>query len=278
MPAVLHTVHDRFDEVGFQTYSDLGRRLDQHAAQLVRPHRSDQDGGLLRERHERFDVGEPAVEVAAQHQDQPSVAILDVVDKSADQRFAGLRVAGGEELLRLVEHQQVRPPPVVLNRLADGRRADVDAPGGRTRQCAGAKRRQKSGPHEGGLANAARAGHHDDRLLGEPAGQHRYQPLAPDEQRRVLLPVPGEPQVRTPVERPDRDRLARCLGQQFRFLPQQAIFQIPKSGTGIDAQVLGQHLPGAPTRTERVRLTPGPVQRQRQLLPTPLTVGLGANA
>ncbi len=196
-----------------------------------------------------------------------------------------------ERVLAVVEHQQGLLPAERRRQLRRGARlpepdagqvgqlSDDGVRGDRYQvepQHAAAHRRPGQVRRQPALADAGRPDHADQPLLVEQQRQRR--------------------DVRDPVDKGPRQggrpaRPGRAAAHPHRFccpwvvvgtittemgcLVQDVALQGAQSRPGLDAQLLAQALGGPPGRVQRFGLTPGPVERQHQLLPPALAVGLG---
>ncbi len=190
----------------------------------------------------------------------------------------------GRDVLAGVEHQQrgavaqVRPDQVegvggaVLGRVGEPEARRQQRRHERRARC----RRELDQPHAVGVVDHGLARDLDGQAgLAAPARPDDGHQAAAGEELARVVHLGG-----TSHQGRGRDRQAAALhrtverGAERGVLEEDAVVEVAQGRTGLDAELLGQHLTGTAEGPQRLGLPATAVERQHQLLPATLAQGL----
>src|SRR5712691_2112319 len=130
---------------------------------------------------------------------------------------------------------------------------------------------------QGGLPAPRGSDEREEPPLGEMTDGLGDHPLPTEEELRVHRLEPCKPLVRTHIGRTYGLGSHRLAAIEPSVVGEDRRLESLKLGTRLDPQFADQHLPGSREGVESLRLTPGSVQRDHQLAPTPLPEWLFSN-
>ncbi len=254
--------------VGLEAGVGCGRPAGEQQGRIRRGQRRDRPHLLARDQ-QRFPARGEDVDVLARRE--------QVVDE---------RRCRAHQVFAIVEHQQ---HPAVATPVSDallrgiGRLRDVERGCHHSRYQSGIGHRCQLDDERAVPACVRGPGHLDGqpRLAGTAGADHRRQagPLeqlgdvahlavAPDERRQ------RRPEVAVAPARRRRRHGRGRIDEQRRVVSQHGRLQALQLGSGFQPELLGQRDAPVLVDPQRVRLSPGPIQRHHQLGPQPLAQGM----
>ncbi len=254
-----HVPQEELDQARLEPQARCACGLLDGGSQLVLGHGGDEVQPIFDPACEGGMDAERADVVGAQRDDDRGH--LEPLDQRREELLRSLAwEAGGEELFHLVHHQHGglvgsghRGSHRSLRIMAGGEHSNAAA---RPAEAAG-----DAGANQGGLAAARRADHGEERGGGQTAQTGLDLTVASEVAVVVVHVVGDEPPVGAAgvgvSGRGDRT-------DQVGVLLEEPLLERHQFGTRRHAELVGQHSPGSLNGPERIALTAGAVQGQRQ--------------